>query len=59
MTPKDFIDATDLVRVQMAKAILEDCSCRYNPNKTRLASVLANIALMIADLDDNIVLRGK
>ena len=47
MNEKEYIDATDLARLRMILSTLDDCLCMDNPNKTRLASVKANVSLMV------------
>jgi hypothetical protein len=56
---KDYIDAGDLARLLAVQAILSDCMCVDNPNKTRLKSVRANISLMVDSLFEQIEINEE
>ena len=50
MKEQDYVDSSDLAKLRTIKAILSDCVCMDDPNKKRLASVKANISLMVDNL---------
>lgn len=54
MTEDEYINATDLAKLRTVAAILHDCMCMEDPNKTRLRSVRQNISLMTDDLHERI-----
>lgn len=50
MTEQEYVDATDLAKLRTVKAILRDCMCMDDPNKTRLRGMVENCHLMIENL---------
>lgn len=56
MTEQEYMDLSDLQLLRAAKVILVNVNAFDDPNKSRLASIMANIYLMEERLEPAIIL---
>lgn len=54
MKEEDYIDVTNLTKLRIASNIIRDCFFTEDPNKTRKRSIIANLVLMIDDLEKKV-----
>jgi hypothetical protein len=54
MKESEYILATDLAKLRIADNAMRSTFCAEEPNKTRQLSILANLGLMIADLEKKV-----
>lgn len=54
MTEQEYCDLSDLQMCRTILTMLRSANCFDDPNKTRIASVMANLSLVIDDLEPKV-----